>query len=73
MRRMDYFRSAQEIAQAWPADRTVPARLRKLFDQAPATAAADVSGFVEALYAAAKTDDDFKLIEESWEDAPGDD
>jgi hypothetical protein len=29
-----------------------------------------VSGFVEALYAAATTDADIKLIDDVWDDAP---
>jgi hypothetical protein len=67
---VNYFDSAQKIASSWPGDKTAPAQLRLLFDQAPSTLAADVSGFVEALYAAATTDADIKLIDDVWDDAP---
>lgn len=61
---MSNFSQALQIAQRWPGDKAVPARLRDLYDNNGEDP--KVAMFVEALYAAATDDEDLELIAKHW-------
>jgi hypothetical protein len=54
------FDRAQELAMAWPEDKTIPERLAQLLTETDGDPS--VAMFFEALYAAAEGADDLELI-----------
>jgi hypothetical protein len=63
---MSRFEQAVEIAQGWPADKTVPKRLRAAYDQAQGDDKWQIGMLSEALMVASEGEADLDLVNKYW-------
>ena len=53
---------ALEMTKAWPSDRTVPRRLKKVIDNSKGRTKEEMEMMVEGLYVSSETSEDFDVL-----------